>query len=141
VSDHGGYAAVSFYSATHLMVGCADGAVVSYQLTNGFFRKDTYVEGFETFMFDRFYLDNNVAAATTSESVVTLSRSTFNNARYEKANFTMDDDDRILALRKSSVPGGDGSQVFFNALMNSYRDISLNPGVAVSNILLTEFPD
>ena len=31
VSDHGGYAAVSFYSATHLMVGCADGAVVSYQ--------------------------------------------------------------------------------------------------------------
>jgi len=44
---------------------------VSYQLTNGFFRKDTYVEGFETFMFDRFYLDNNVAAATTSESVVT----------------------------------------------------------------------
>ena len=73
------------------------------------------------------------------ESVVTLSGNAFNNARYEKANFTMDDDDRILALRKSSVPGGDGSQVFFNALVNSYRDISLNPGVAVSISCLQNF--
>ena len=53
----------------------------------------------------------------------------------------MNDDDRVLALRKSAMPGGDGTGIYFNAMSQSYLDISMNAGVAVSDISVKEFPD